>query len=239
MTSHNLALHIPAAKSAFQVGPAEIYQPGPHDLLIKNTSLALNPLEYKIQKLGILTRQYPSISGFSFAGTVEKIGSSVTAFQVGDRIVALKKFSEPNSGNQYGAFQKYVLIQDTAAAKLDESTTLDEASSVISNLIATVGALNMSMAMDRAPVPNSTVMATTKPRKNQKILIYGGSSVFGMLASEYAMQAGYDVVTTSSPRNVGEVRQFCPSAQIVHHTLPKEEVIERLSLLSPSTTESR
>lgn len=227
MSSENKALYIPQAKAAYELGPAETYEPDPHDLLIKNTSVSLNPAEYKLQKFAAFPIQYPSISGFSFAGTVEKIGSAVAAFKPGDRVVAQRKISDMSSGNGYGGFQKYALVQDTQASKLDENTSFDGASAVISNLASVVGALNLSMGMDRPPISGRAA------RKNQKLLVYGGSSIFGLLMVDYAARAGYDLVTTSSPRNVDEVKRFSPDAKIVLHTLPKEEVIEALIAEGP------
>ena len=228
MAGKNVALYIPSAKAPFQVGPAEVYEPGPHDLLVKNVSLALNPLEYKVQKFAFLPQEYPNVSGWSFAGIVEKIGSEVTAFKPGDRIVAFKHVTGPKSGNQYGTFQKYALVQDRAAAKLDEKTNLDHASAVVSSFLSTVGALSMCMGMDYPPLSDKPA-----PRKNQKILIYGGSSIFGLVASEYAMRAGYDVVATASPRTKDEVKRFCPAATIVDHTMPREQLVQALVAEGP------
>lgn len=228
MTVHNAALYIPTAKAPFRLEPAELYEPGPNDLLVKNTSLALNPLEHRFQKLAIFPVQYPHISGFSFAGTVEKVGSAVTAFKPGDHVAAINKFSEANPGNRYGAFQKYALIQDTAAAKLDKKVDLDHASAIMASLLSTIGALNVCMGMERPPLSDKQA-----PKNNQKFLIYGGSSMFGLLTSEYAIRAGYDVVTTASPRTMDEVKRFCPSATILDHTLPHGELVEALVASGP------
>lgn len=219
MTLENLAAIIPSAKAVIELSSGPIYSPGPHELLVKNTSLAFNPLEWKVQKLGFFTTSYPAITGFSFGGTVVALGSAVTGFSVGDRVVVAKSL---NLGNQYGTFQKYALAKDATISRVPDSVSLDDASAVISNLMTTVGALNIAMGMERPPLEG------TAPKRREKILIYGGSSVLGSLAAEFATRAGYTVVTTSSPKNKADVEMFASDGVIIDHTLSKDKLVDAI-----------
>jgi hypothetical protein len=46
----NLAAWLKAAHADIIVGSAGIYAPGPRELLVRNESIGLNPLEAKLQK---------------------------------------------------------------------------------------------------------------------------------------------------------------------------------------------
>lgn len=227
MASENTAAWIPSAKADIEVGSAPVYEPGPGELLIKNKSLAFNPLDWKIQKLGIFVDKYPAIIGWSFAGTVEKIGPEVKGFSIGDRVVAERKMMIPKPGPQYSTMQKYVITGDSNVGKLPDSVSLDAASASVTNLMTAVGALNLSMGLERPP---STGVAEPN---GKKLLVYGGSSVLGRQTSELARRAGYTVVTTSSPANIAEVRRFAPDSAIIDHILPQAEVIDQLAKLGP------
>ncbi|KZP01963.1 GroES-like protein [Athelia psychrophila] len=70
----------------FAVRSTSIPTPGPGELLVKNGAVALNPVDWKIQKYGFAVETFPAIIGFDLAGTVEAVGEGVTAFQKGDRV---------------------------------------------------------------------------------------------------------------------------------------------------------
>jgi NADPH:quinone reductase-like Zn-dependent oxidoreductase len=72
-----------------------------------------------------------------------------------------------------------------------------------------------------------------KAKANGKtLLVYGGSSNVGGLAVKYGSDAGYKVITTSSPANKLFVETRCP-AYIVDHTDTPEKVIAELKARGP------
>ena len=62
--------------------------PGPTDVLVKVVAVALNPVDWKIQKgpYDFFAKSYPFIPGVDGAGVVEKVGAEVTNFVKGDRV---------------------------------------------------------------------------------------------------------------------------------------------------------
>ncbi len=80
------ALYLFEKGGPFVVQDVDVASPGPDDVLIKVEAAGLNPVEGKIQALGILSQSWPQILGFDGAGTVVVIGSNVTNFKVGDRV---------------------------------------------------------------------------------------------------------------------------------------------------------
>jgi NADPH:quinone reductase-like Zn-dependent oxidoreductase len=161
---------------------------------------------------------YPNILGGSYAGTVEAVGANVTNFQAGDRVVVLRPgaaIADP----RFGAYQRFPLAVATHTAKLPSSVSFEAAAAVITNLSAVSAALTIFGGLDK-PTLSANVHP---PKQDKKVLIYGGSSSTGGLAIRYARGAGYEVVTTSSPRHREYVESLEPSV-VIDHSAPAEAI---------------
>lgn len=143
--------------------------------------------------------------------------------KLGDRVVVSKHHS---GGDSYSAFQKYALARETRLSILDSSTSFDAASVAITNLATIVAALSIKMGLERPPV-----FGRAKPN-GKRVLIYGGSSSCGRYAVKYASDAGYEVVTTSSPGHREIVQRHNP-IHIIDHTLPHEKLVIELRSHGP------
>ena len=133
----NFAAIIPAPSAPLQLHPIEKYQPGPHEILIKNEVIAFNPVEYKIAKLGVIPIEYPAILGSTFAGTIEALGSQVANFRIGERIATTKRFGV--KGNQYGAYQRYVVVKDSMITRVPEEVVAAVTAILMMNLTCVAG----------------------------------------------------------------------------------------------------
>lgn len=72
----------------FQIISLPVQVPGPNDVLVKIESVALNPAEYKMRKLGppsVIT-EYPALIGQDGAGVVVELGADVKNVKLGDRV---------------------------------------------------------------------------------------------------------------------------------------------------------
>ena len=223
----NLAAIITAAKAPLEVQEVDTYKPGPHELLVKNEVIAFNPVEFKIAKLGIFPLKYPAILGSTFAGTVEAVGSQIMDFQIGERVVVSKKFGV--EGNQYGAYQRYVVVGDIMVSKIPANVDPAVPASLMMNLTCVAGLFTGRLGLDK-PVLNGSTQA-----KGQKALIYGGSSSFGSLSVQYLSQAGYTVITTSSPKNRDFVSKLGAVA-VIDHTLEPNALVDQLVAEGPFNT---
>ncbi|KAI8402269.1 hypothetical protein FOFC_17576 [Fusarium oxysporum] len=78
----NTAAWLPGVGKPLEVRPADIPAPGEGELLIEVKAVAVQPAEYKIQD-GVLPfpLRYPTIVG------LVNVGSTVTRFKTGDRVV--------------------------------------------------------------------------------------------------------------------------------------------------------
>lgn len=87
--------------------------------------------------------------------------------------------------------------------KIPEWMSFEDASTI------PLGAITCGQAMyENMKLPFPTSPAT----KKEPILIYGGSSATGMLAIQYAVLSGMEVITTCSPRNFDLVKSLGASS---------------------------
>lgn len=94
------------------------------------------------------------------------------------------------------------------------------------NLTCVVGLFTGRLGLSRPPLSGTT------KKKDVKILAYGGSSSFGGLSVQYLSQAGYTVITTSSPKNRSFVDDL-GAAKVVDHTQDRKTVIDALIAQGP------
>jgi len=106
-----------------------------------------------------------------------------------------------------------------------EEKLVESAAAVVLNLRTIIGAA-VEAGLDRPKDP-----ATSNSSNGKKALVYGGSSSLGAIAIEYLGQAGYTVISTSSPRNNALVSGF--GATVIDHTQPAEAVIAALKQHGP------
>lgn len=114
----NLAALIPSPKAPLIIHEVPKYTPGPNELLVRNSLIAFNPVEFKLAKLAIAPLEYPAIIGSTFTGTIEAVGENVKDWKVGEKVVVSKKFGV--KGNQYGAYQRFVVVGDRMVCRVPE-----------------------------------------------------------------------------------------------------------------------
>ncbi|KAH6953540.1 chaperonin 10-like protein [Fusarium avenaceum] len=196
----NTAAWLPAVGKKLELGPSEIPVPGDNELLIEVKAVAVQPAEYKIQD-GVLPfpLTYPTILGLCFSGIVAKVGSAVTRFKVGDRVLTNSAGSLRND-LRFGAYQRYSLTTQELTAKIGD-LPFEKASSV-SSIYGGASALFHHLGLEKPSLDGSS------SKKDEKVLIWGASSSFGAYATQLAAQAGYTVVGVASARNEELVRSF-------------------------------
>ena len=220
----NLAATLKTAKAPLEVHEVDTYTPGPREILVKNEVIGLNAVESKIAKLGIMPLDYPAILGSTFAGTVQAVGSEVTHPRIGQRVVVSKRFGV--AGNQYGAYQRYVVVKDEMLSVIPGEMDPIIPASLMMNLTCVVGLFTGRAGLERPHLKESG------SHRDGRVLIYGGSSSFGSLSIQYLSQAGYTVVTTSSPRNHDFVSKLAAAA-IFDPTVDADKLVNDLIAAGP------
>lgn len=208
MAPTNTAAWLTAEKSpSLTVGPAPYTPPSPTELVIRNHALGINIVDWAIQQMGsslFSWIQYPHILGSDVAGEVVEVGSSITRFKPGDRVIS--QVAGLMSGNAYGAFQTYSLAAEVMTSPIPTSVSYSQAA-VLPLAIGTAacGLFQKDyLALQHPTVP-------PKPT-GETLLIWGGATSVGCSAIQLAIAAGYEVISTSSPKNFDYVRGLGASA---------------------------
>ncbi|KAM0438575.1 hypothetical protein ACHAPT_001327 [Fusarium lateritium] len=224
MATHTAAW-IKHKHAPLELSPVETPTPGPGELLVKIKFIAFSPIESKQQTIEVHPLTYPNILGQSFSGIVESIGSDVKSFSKGDSVAVVRPHDKANDP-RFGSFQQYALACVDTTAKLPSSELLEAGANVILNLGTVTAACSHFLGLEQPGLeqPNSS--------RQKKILVYGGSSSCGGLAIRYAKAAGYEVVSTSSPKNHEHVASLGPNVVIDHTSSPKD-IIQNLQAYGP------
>ncbi len=197
--STNTAAWIGSQGAALDIQPAPYSHPGEHQIVVRNHAVAINPYDWILQAVGSLfarSMTYPFILGSDLAGEVVEVGPGVTRFSVGDRVLAHAVGTEKtrNSAAE-GAFQQYTVVLDHMAAPIPASLAYENAT-VLPLALSTAACGLFQKGQLALEYPSATAISTGKT-----LLVWGGSTSVGSNAIQLAVAAGYDVITTASPRN--------------------------------------
>ncbi len=202
----NTAAWFVKQKSRLEILTAPYISPREHEIVVKNHAVAINPVDWITQCTGRLLFswiKYPCVLGSDLAGEVVEVGSNVTRFKVGDRVLghALGADKSRNSAAE-GAFQQYTVVLDHMAAEIP-STMAYESASVLPLGLSTAACGLFQKDHLALQYPSQTPKAT-----GETLLVWGGSTSVGSNAIQLAVAAGYEVITTSSPDNFEYVKKL-------------------------------
>ncbi|WBO23819.1 zinc-binding alcohol dehydrogenase family protein [Sphingomonas abietis] len=173
-------------------------EPGAGEIAIHTRAIAVNPFDRAIRAVGdIITPWigYPAIVGSDVAGEVVAIGTGVSRFEVGDRVLGFAAGSERGHRAAEGAYQTRVVLQEHVTSRIPDALSF-EAACVLPLAIATASAalFQQDFLAMRPPSDGAAPTGAT-------LLVWGGSTSVGCNAIQLAVAAGYDVIATASPRN--------------------------------------
>jgi len=177
-TAKVVRFHETGDASVLKIEALPIAEPGEHELRIKVEAIGLNRAEIMFRNGAYLEiPQLPSRLGYEAAGVVDAIGKHVTDFKIGDRVSTLPAFSM----GKYGVYAEYAVVPAQAVAKLPDSLTMPQGTSIWMQYLTAYGAL-----ID---------IGQLKP--GQRILITAASSSVGVAAIQMAKRLGAIVIATT------------------------------------------
>lgn len=190
-----------AKKHPFQVKDAPTYTPEINEILVKNRAVAINPVDGSLQSKAWWPMNYPIILGQDVAGDVVAVGPEVTRFKVGDRVVG-HAVGMATKRIQDNAFQAYTILQVNMTSELPDAIEYENAAVLPLGLsTAACGLFQDDFLGLKLP---------TEPRGStgEALLIWGGAGSVGSNAIQLGVAAGYEVFTTSSPKNFEHVKSL-------------------------------
>lgn len=210
MTAHpsNLALWLNNKDGDLALGEAAMAEPGKLQIQIRNRALGLNVFDWILSRLSGLiapSLHYPAILGTDVAGEVVAVGSGVSRFKVGDRVLGLALGSDKNvNAASQGAFQQFTLLEEANAARLPDDLCFASAAVLPLSFATAASALLLD---NQLGLDARGLFAESQP-KDETVLIWGGSTSVGTCAIQLATACGYRVITTASPANFDYVRNL-------------------------------
>ncbi|KAH9830269.1 chaperonin 10-like protein [Rhodofomes roseus] len=220
------ALVLPAKYAEYAVRTVPVPRPGPGRLLIKVRAVALNPVDWKIQKNGILYHEFPAIAGSDIAGTVEEVGEGVQGFALGDRVIEQGAFTIPTSG-----FQQYAVANPAVTAKIPDGLSFEQGATIPVGLItAALGLYTRGLPPGKELDHGSAGLQapweeggrgkyTGKP-----FFVFGAASSVGQFVVQLARLSGFSpIIATASPHNADFLRSLG-----VTHVLDRKLSLEQL-----------
>ena len=172
---------------------------GKGEVVVKVEAIALNPMDWMIQTMGPALfdfLKYPYIGGTDIAGAVTEVGPGVdhSHVAIGDRVLSLA-LSLATNDPRNGAFQKFVVIQSHMLSHIPQSLPSVDAATL------PLGVATAAAALYQKDYLGLTLPSLNPTPKGETVLIWAGSSSVGSNAIQLAVASGYEVITTSSPRN--------------------------------------
>lgn len=167
----------------------EVRQPGAYEVQIKVYYTLISAGTEKAQVSGSknTARKFPAVPGYSSAGVVTAIGSSVTEFAVGDRVFA-----------EYGGHASYCVQKTSKVVKIPDNVSFQEAvftrvasfpllalrrarleigESVVVVGLGMLGLFGVQLARAAGAFPTIAIGTSTRPIRNEKAKEYGADLV--------------------------------------------------------------
>ena len=177
-------------------GEAPEPSPAQGDIRVGVHAVGLNPVDYKIARMGHPYWRFPHIPGLEVAGVVDAIGSSVRQWQLGDRIFYHGDLSKP------GGFAEFAVTTAQTVAHIPDSMSFVDAAALPCAGLTAYHALHRRLHV----------------RADQTILVHAGAGGVGGFAIQLAAHAGLKVLTTCSENNADYVRDLAAEVAIDYHT---------------------
>lgn len=182
-------------------------QVGADDVLVEIHAAGVNPLDLRIRNgdfKTFLPYRLPLVLGNDLAGTVVRVGPSVTRFAVGDEV-----YARPDK-DRIGTFAELLAVRQDDLAPKPATLTMAEAAS-----LPLVALTAWQALVERARV-----------RPGQKVLVHAGAGGLGSIAVQLAKALGAHVATTVSTAKVDLAKDLGADVVVDYRTQDFEEILD-------------
>ncbi|KAI1173368.1 GroES-like protein [Nemania sp. FL0916] len=182
----------------------EIPVPQRGSMLVRVHAAALNPRDAKIVDFSKATG---SLGGCDFAGIVAKVGEGVTRFKEGDRVLAVT-FGSDSKDTTKGAFAEYALAEEDISCHIPDAFSFTQACSIGLSM-ATAG-----LALFQIPGLDLPMQGGS----GEAVLVSGGATATGTMATQLLKMAGYTPIVTCSPGSNALCESYGAAACFDYHS---------------------
>lgn len=161
-------------------------EPGPGEVRLRVEAFSINPVDWKLAVSGHPKWSYPHVLGLDAAGTIDRIGPGVTAWQAGDRVVFHGNLSKP------GVFAEHAIAPDHVISRIPHGV-LPEAAAAIPCAGYTA---------------YQALFRKAKIERGQTLLVQGANGGVGGFAVQLGVAAGARVIALAKREHHEAVRRL-------------------------------
>lgn len=166
---------------------SDIEQPvaGPTDITVSVAAAAVNPVDLKTRS-GYLPIEltFPAVLGWDVSGTVVAVGSSVTRFALGDKVIGM--IAQPV--HRFGTYAERVVADHSLFAPAPTGVSLENAAAIP---LAALTAVQCLDTLDLAP--------------DSRVLVTGAAGAVGRIASALLLMRGHRVDAVARERDTDDL----------------------------------
>ncbi|RDW68515.1 hypothetical protein BP5796_09172 [Coleophoma crateriformis] len=221
--------------------------PNENQVLVKSLFSGINPVETFMQSSGMMVTGWPVVLGCDASGEVVEVGKGVSKFKIGDHIYGCTRLGVPG----YGTFQEYHLMDEKLAFKKPSNVSVEQAATLgVGLLVSFPSSLffpnHTSKVFLDADAKSSFKTASLgliaglgieypvageTSKRDEWLIILGGSGSVGQYATQIASLSGYQVLASCSPSKA----QLCTAAgasATFDYKLPLEEQVSTIKSIT-------
>ena len=184
-------------------------------VVVEVKASSLNPVDHKLLKCDLgINPALPGILHMDVSGVITEVGKGVTAFKTGDEIYGCAGGLQGEAGNIEGALADFMLADSNLIALKPKSLSFSESAALPLVTITAWEGL-----FDRAHV-----------KKEDHVLIHGGTGGVGHIAIQLAKQHGARVATTVSSEEKAKIARGLGAEDVIFYRDEKvEDYTQRLT----------
>ncbi|MBC2258532.1 zinc-binding alcohol dehydrogenase family protein [Listeria booriae] len=198
------------AEESFLDVTLETPKPSGHDILVQVQAISINPVDTKQRAPKDKVETTPRILGWDAVGIITEIGEEVELFQVGDAVYYAGDVT------RQGSYAEFQLVDERLVGPKPKNLSTEEAAAMPLTLITAWEALFDRIRL----IPDADA--------GKSILIINGAGGVGSIATQLAVWAGLEVITTASR---DETVNWCKEQGATHIINHREALLPQLKAL--------
>lgn len=185
-------LHAYGDVDQFVIDEVPTPEPGAGELLIKIEASAVNPFDLMVRQ-GFMAQfiplAFPAVLGGDAAGVVSAVGSGVSGYAVGDRVIG------DFALNGRGAHAEFGVLPATAVARLPAHLSFEQGAT-----------------LPKAGLTGRQTVDALGVAAGARVLVSGGLGAVGRAAIQYLQEIGARPVAGVRPERIDEARRLAGDA---------------------------
>ncbi|KAF1298683.1 alcohol dehydrogenase [Enterococcus sp. JM4C] len=183
----------------------------PQDVLVKIEAISVNPVDTKLRQT-FAANQW-KILGFDAVGKIINVGTDVSDFSIGDRVM----YSGTNK--RAGSYAEHQVVDSRLIAKVPEAISSEKAAALPLTSLTAFEVLFEKMGLQ----------AKEKANLDETILIVNGAGGVGSVAIQLAKWVGLNVLATASRSETSEwIKQMGADISLNH----RKDLVEQMKQLN-------